>query len=255
MAIIRAPCQDASFGARAGKESISGGGICRINRSLIFALDAADANLLEEWEQEGYLPALSSIMREGRWGKIGGNEYCSPHGLWLSLFSGLSKAEHGHYYFHQLKPGSYSLYSHDVNELVALPFWSNAGLTGARVAVLDVPETCVVANLDGCQLVNFRIHNSMGVPVASPRSFLTTAVQLSGKRQIVPERLNSTIDQDRKSYNQLLQRITGIGALSVEILKREKPDCTVIGLLRINLKGREPFGIVDAGADYEGLLD
>lgn len=178
-------------------------------------------------------------MREGSWGKISGNEYSIPHGLWLSLFSGMSKAEHGYYYFRQLQPGSYSLQTYDLPDSRALPFWATAGLAGARIAVLDVPETYPIPDLVGCQLANFRIHNAMRDPLALPQSFLTTAIELSGKQQIVPEKLNSTVEHDRRVYNQLLQRIRGIGRFSLEILKRERPDCSVIGFSEPHIGGHQ----------------
>lgn len=206
---------------------------------VIVALDAADANLLEEWQEAGYLPTLASIMRQGSWGKISGDEYLTPHGLWLSLYSGANKAEHGFYYYRQLKPSSYTTEPYDVKDATAVPFWSTANSAGARIAVLDVPETYPISGLGGCQLANFRIHNSPGEPVSEPSTFLQTAIELSGERQVLPEKANSTLDQDRQIYGQLLSRIRGIGRFCVEVLQREKPDCTVVGFSESHIAGHQ----------------
>lgn len=218
------------------------------------ALDAADANLLHEWQDAGYLPALSSIMRQGYWGKISGDEYLTPHGLWLSLYSGATKHEHGFYYYRQLKPSSYCVQPYDVQRAKAVPFWSDADTAGARIAILDVPETYPLPGLGGCQLANFRIHNAPGDPMAAPPSFLNTAIALSGKRQVVQEKANSTLDEDRKLYNQLLDRIRGTGRFCVEILRRDRPDCTVVGFSESHIAGHQLWKYRDGNTEMHDAI-
>lgn len=219
---------------------------------IIIALDAADANLLQEWQDAGYLPALASIMQQGCWGRIGGDEYLTPHGLWMSLMSGLNKAEHGFYYYRQLQSGSYSVHPYDLHQSGAVPFWSAAASAGARIAILDVPETYPLPDLEGCQLSNFRIHNAPGDPLAVPESFLSTAIQLGGDRQVVQEKANSTLNEDRRFYGQLLDRIRGTGRLCIEILRRERADCTVIGFSEPHIAGHQLWKYRDG---YTGMRD
>ena len=206
---------------------------------IIIALDAADANLLEEWRSEGYLPALSAIMQQGSWGKIDGDEYYTPHGLWLSLYSGASKNEHGLYYFRQLERSSYRITSHRMEDSARLSFWSKAASAGARIAILDVPESYPIHGLEGCQLANFHIHNAPGDPASQPKHFLNTAIRLSGKRSVIREDLNSTPDQDREYFRQILERIRRTGRFYVEVLKKEKPDCTVAAFSDPHIGGHQ----------------
>jgi predicted AlkP superfamily phosphohydrolase/phosphomutase len=73
---------------------------------VILGFDAGDPQLLQSWAQAGHLPTLASIMRRGVWTKTKGAELALEHGVWQSVFSGLSRGKHGCYYLRQLKPGS-----------------------------------------------------------------------------------------------------------------------------------------------------
>ncbi|MGH9200661.1 MAG: alkaline phosphatase family protein, partial [Vicinamibacterales bacterium] len=55
---------------------------------VIVGIDAGDPDFIRQWAQEGYLPTIASVMERGRWGKTGGPELISEHGVWVSLFSG-----------------------------------------------------------------------------------------------------------------------------------------------------------------------
>ncbi len=91
---------------------------------LIIGLDAGDPNFIKRWADEGYLPTIASIMKQGSWGLTSGPELISEHGVWVSLFSGISRGKHGYYYFRQLKPGTYDLESITGHDVDAPPFWS-----------------------------------------------------------------------------------------------------------------------------------
>jgi hypothetical protein len=66
---------------------------------VILDLDAGDPGFIQRWARAGGLPAIASIMERGCWGRTAGPELMSEHGVWVSLFSGISRSQHGYYYF------------------------------------------------------------------------------------------------------------------------------------------------------------
>src|SRR5689334_8126218 len=92
---------------------------------VIIGLDAGDPGFIQQWVHEGHLPAIASLMERGCWGQTSGPELVSEHGVWVSLFSGLSRSQHGYYYFRQLKPRTYDLEEKRGTEIDAPPFWSH----------------------------------------------------------------------------------------------------------------------------------
>lgn len=70
---------------------------------VLFGIDAGDPELLTRWSRAGDLPNLARIMERGSWGTTGGAEMVSEHGVWVSIFSGISRRDHGYFYFRQME--------------------------------------------------------------------------------------------------------------------------------------------------------
>ena len=92
---------------------------------IVLGLDAGDPNFIQRWAEEGYLPTISKVMKRGCWARTTGPELISEHGTWVSLFSGISRSQHGYYYLRQLKPGSYDLHTVAGLDIHVPPFWSH----------------------------------------------------------------------------------------------------------------------------------
>ena len=130
-----------------------------IHRPLvIFALDTADPDLITQWAQAGDLPSIASIMQRGYHGRFAGLEMLSTHAGWATLFSGISMAQHARYIRRRLTPGTYDLQDIGDVETDAPPFWSQLVDHDARVAIIDAPETSIVAGLNGIQVANLAVH-------------------------------------------------------------------------------------------------
>ena len=107
---------------------------------VILGIDAGDPDFLERWVRDDHLPTLARIMDRGSWGRTGGSELISEHGVWVSIFSGISRREHGYYYYRQLRPGTYDLETVVGLDVDAPPFWRQIDLAGRRVALIDIPD-------------------------------------------------------------------------------------------------------------------
>src|SRR5207248_10764123 len=90
---------------------------------VILGIDAGDPQWLRRWEAEGRLPNIGAIMARGCWGKTGGPELLFEHGVWHSIFTGVSRGQSGHYYFRQLVPGTYDLTLINGSVINRPPFW------------------------------------------------------------------------------------------------------------------------------------
>ena len=199
---------------------------------IIFGLDAGDPDFIVRWAQEGYLPTLASIMQRGCWAKTAGPELISEHGVWVSLLSGLSRAEHGCYYFRQLKPGTYDLQTVTGRDLDAPPFWSYLRGRGKKVAIIDAPDMPPIAGLPGLQLANWATHNNwnpLEYPTASEPPELIHHVQRDfGPKLVIMENEKSSRREDKQIYEQLLKHIAKKAELCRRLLARHSGDLIVI---------------------------
>ncbi len=194
---------------------------------VILGLDTGDFDCIRRWAQEGYLPTIASIMERGCWAKTTGPETVCEYGMGLTLFSGISRKDHGYYYFRQLKPETYKLQKVAPIHVKAPPFWSHLREGNKKVLIVDVPDIAPVRGLAGLQLSNWAMHHSFSPPAAEPAELLEEVRRVFGPRMIIPVKPKSTLQEDRHVYRCLLKRIEKKGELCRHLLSRDSFDLTV----------------------------
>ncbi|MDE3041408.1 MAG: alkaline phosphatase family protein [Nitrospirota bacterium] len=229
---------------------------------VIFGLDGGDAGFIQRWAQEGYLPTIASIMQRGCRGEISGPELMSTQGAWLSLFSGVSRSEHGYYYNRQLMPGTYDLRNVSVHDTHVLPFWSRLLNGSKKVAIIDALEAEPLPGLPGVQLANWAVqqqYNSAIVPPsAEPASLLSDVHgQVGSPIHIEVFKPNSSFSEDLEAYRLMLKRIEEKGALCRRFLAQDRCDLAVITFVEAHTAAHRlwdyrPEGIRHTDATSEG---
>lgn len=198
---------------------------------IILGLDTGDPGFIERWAQEGYLPTIASIMERGCWGQTAGPELVSEHGAWMSLFSGISRGQHGYHYYRQLVPGTYDLKEITGPDIDAPLFWTHLRGTGMKVATIDIPDVNPVPGLPGLQLAHWGTHNNWNrehfTTTSEPAELLQEVRQRFGARLATEEKHESTFDEAREIHAKLLPRIQKKGALCRELLTRDAFDLMV----------------------------
>lgn len=206
---------------------------------VVFCFDAADPDLLAQWADGGHLPNVRVVMERGWWGRTGGADLSIEHGAWITLLSGVSRAEHGYHYFRQLRTGSYDLHLVAGHEIDAPPLWARLPLDGPRGAVIDVPDVRPVPGLRGVQLADWAVHNPETDPSALPPSVLEEARRVFGPQEPIAEHLRSTEAEDRAIYERLLARVPRKGALVRHLLDGQHHDLIVVGFGEAHTGGHQ----------------
>ena len=196
---------------------------------FVFAFDAGDPGLLSKWASDGILPNVSDIMQQGFWGRTAGPDLINEHGAFVSLFSGVSCAEHGYYYSRQLRPGTYDLFTTTSQDAHTHPFWHHLRRTASRVAIIDVPDTMPIAGLPGLQLCDWATHNPRLPPAAEPPELLAEVRKFFGPQIPISEDPKSTVEHDRRLLRNLLERIEKKGALCRHLLRHGAFDLVAVG--------------------------
>ena len=201
---------------------------------VILGLDAGDPDFIVRWAQEGYLPTIASIMDRGCWAKTSGPELISEQGVWVSLFSGISRNQHGYYYLRQLKSGTYDVEPTTGLDAQALPFWADLARRDKKVAIIDVPDVYPVAGLSGIQLANWAPHigwvskHPAFAATAEPARLLAEVREIFGPQMHFVEKHNSRVEEDKLAYQGLLARIEKKGRLCRKLLGPDHFDLVVV---------------------------
>ncbi len=196
---------------------------------VILGFDRASVDSLIRWAEEGYLPTIASIMERGFWGKTSGPELVSEYGVALSLFSGLSRAEHGYYYFRQLKTGTYKLQPFSAEAARTVPFWAHLRGKNKKAAILDADESILVKGLPGIQLLHWAGSDKMKKASAEPPALLDETRRLFGPPFDVPGYVSrSTVKEDLQACRRFLERVEKKGRLCRSLLSRGNFDLVVL---------------------------
>ena len=125
---------------------------------LAIGMDSAHKDLLLQWSESGDLPTLQFLRRRGVCGVM-----TSPPGLgddatWASLYTGVSPARHGRYFYSQVWPGTYKATKFRDLDLKHEPFWDTISCANKRVVIIDVPKSPLSKDLNGIQLADWLVH-------------------------------------------------------------------------------------------------
>lgn len=210
---------------------------------VLLVFDAADMKLAEQWMDEGYLPHLAAIRKRGAWARLGGAECVAEQGTRLTAFSGVSRAEHGFYWFRRLVPGAYDLSPYAPADSGVLPFWQYLAGTGKRVATIDAPESAVVPGLPGIQVAEWSTIQPDLIPsppVTEPAGRLPEVRRVFGSqvrfREFDPHQRPR---EDRALFTRVMDRTRRQGRLCRHLLKDGPFDLVVAGFYEAHKGGHQ----------------
>jgi predicted AlkP superfamily phosphohydrolase/phosphomutase len=193
---------------------------------VVVALDSAHPELLLRWVREGTLPTVQSLLERGAHASLTGPETVSAHGVWPSVWSGLSLADHGRYVRRPLLPGTYRLSA--ASSAAAPPFWTRLNPKGRRVAIIDAPTVGVDEDVDGFQLADWGTHPSGPPPAGRPEGLVSEIDRRFGP-PIRTDENQGTRGRDRRVYARILGRIAQKGAIARHLIGQGPFDVIVLG--------------------------
>lgn len=210
---------------------------------LVIGLDGGTAGWIERWAAEGYLPNIARLLREGVSAHCGGAELVVEHGTWVSLLSGISRADFGYYYFRQLEPGSYRLKTVTAADFDAPPFW--AWMRGKRALILDPHEGALIAGLDGLQVINWDAYTPQdpaGYPFAASDPQVGKAIlRQFGAPLRSPDKHNASPAENALILTRLLQAVRRKGELARWLLAQQPYDLAFITFPQTHSAGHQFF--------------
>jgi predicted AlkP superfamily phosphohydrolase/phosphomutase len=139
-------------------------------RLLFIGLDAADADLIERWCDEGWLPNISRMRSGGIWTRMTSTAEIFHVSAWPSIFTGTTPDKHGLYHAYVVRPGHQGLLRPRPDE-TPFPFvWKLLGDHGLRSVVVDAFLTCPLRDFHGVQIVDWGSWSWFWEPTMIPAS-------------------------------------------------------------------------------------
>jgi predicted AlkP superfamily phosphohydrolase/phosphomutase len=222
-----------------------------IVRPVVFiGLDGAEPELLRRWMDDGTLPVLARLRRDGICESVATFPGFGDGATWPSLVTGVNPARHGRYFRSQFRPRSYRRKDFSVDtDLERTPFWTSLSEAGRRVAVLDLPYARWEAGLNGLLLVDWLIHDRYGSPRSWPREFAREVLERFGDDPVGGN--SDVFPKDRASLQRLLellqQRVRMKASLLIETLATEPWDLVATAFAEAHDLGHVAWHLHDSG--------
>lgn len=119
---------------------------------LIIGLDGASFDLIRPWAEQGKLPNLARLFKEGTWGNLRSVPNMNSAPAWSSFATGKNPGKHGIFYFDERIPGTYQKRYLNAAFRKGESFWSALSSSGYRVGVINVPITYPAEKVNGFML-------------------------------------------------------------------------------------------------------
>ena len=111
-----------------------------LKKALVVGLDGASFDLMMPWIEQGYLPNLGRVVKEGAYGNLLSTLDFTPPG-WSSIYTGKNPGKHGIFGFTRQKQGSYKPVAIDATRRDGKDLWEILSDAGRRVTVFNTPVT------------------------------------------------------------------------------------------------------------------
>ncbi|MGZ5436337.1 MAG: alkaline phosphatase family protein [Pyrinomonadaceae bacterium] len=159
-------------------------------RLLAIAIDAAEPTFVRRLINEGEMPALGSLLREGTWLRVKSPAYVGSGAVWPTFMSAQSPQNHGVYGEWLWDAGTMSLSRYHGNDLE--PFWKELVGGGISVGILDVPFMPLIGLANGFEISEWGPHDI-----------------LEARTQIAPENIAAIVEENSPHPLQKRIQLTG----------------------------------------------
>jgi predicted AlkP superfamily phosphohydrolase/phosphomutase len=217
-------------------------------RLVAIALDAADWGLIREWGDQGLLPNLAGLARQGSLHSLENYPWYRNETPWVSLLSGCFPDRTGYWTplrFHASKyrirsEGAFSFQLHR-------PFFALA--PGRRVTVFDLPHCGrLFAEVEGVQVVGWGAHSPMGRGRSLPAGLFGSLRRRFGAHPAMrTQNRGSWWDGGRlrRLLGELLEGLARRSAILQALLSEHPADLTLLAFSELHIAGHHFWHLSD----------
>ncbi len=139
-------------------------------RLLFVGLDAADADLIDQWCRQGVLPNIARVKERGASFRMRTTAEIFHVSAWPSMFTGTEPDQHGLYHAYVTHPGHQGLLRPTPDQSPFPFLWKLLSDRGKRSVIMDAFLTCPIRDFNGTQIVDWGTWSWFWEPTMIPAS-------------------------------------------------------------------------------------
>ncbi len=153
------------------------------NTKLLFLhLEAAEPSLIEQWCEEGKLPNIARIKKDGVYGRLDPPGYIDSGCVWPTFSTATNPGKHGIGFFpRQLQNGTYNIIKKYASDLKEKHFWDILSENGIEMLVMDMPLSVPSLDFKGTLICNWGDEHVSNPPSSIPENLINSILEKYGK--------------------------------------------------------------------------
>jgi predicted AlkP superfamily phosphohydrolase/phosphomutase len=233
------------------------------SRVLAIGIDAAEGTFVKQLIAQGEMPALKSLLADGRWLSVQSPAHIGSGAVWPTFITGEEPARHGVYSEWSWRPETMSLTRYHGRHLKS--FWKPLAEQGIPIGVFDVPFALPVGMSQGFEVCEWWAHDATGAGLRAGPSEILSAVKQSPSHPLSANRFVDTTPDDQSDLKELTAAcIEGVrlrGMLAQRLIAETKPRLSLLVFPEIHHAGHQmwhtvaPEHQVYRGRKLEGARD
>lgn len=187
---------------------------------LMIGLDAADADLVQRWTDDGTLPHLAALRRNGTWGRLSTAAKYLTGAPWPTFYTGRPPSDHGIYHDFQWRQERMEFAAPAADWLPVRPFWREID-GDIQTVVHDVPMTPGTEPFAGVEVTGWGSHDKLVPPCSHPSELLPEIIRRYGESPIrVDEYGRASLSHLRELHAELVNLTLRSAELARWLLER-----------------------------------
>lgn len=200
------------------------------SRVLAIGIDAAEASLVRQLIEREQLPALKSLLKDGKWLRVDSPAHIGSGAVWPTFMTGTEPAAHGVYSEWSWRPETMDLTRYHGRHLT--PFWKPLVEQQIPLGVFDVPFALPVGVSRGFEVCEWWAHDTTGSGLQMGPREIIPLVEQSPAHPLSANRFVNTTPDSRRNLKELtVACVEGVrlrGALARRLIGETQPRLTVM---------------------------
>jgi predicted AlkP superfamily phosphohydrolase/phosphomutase len=154
---------------------------------LLIGVDGIESTLLQQGADEGWLPTIHGMLRDGASVLLSPDPVPFPNAAWPTTITGVDAWEHLLLLDRQLRPGTYKKESVGPDASRRPPFWRFASDAGVRSTVVSVKGSPLLRPFLGTQILGGSVGDSFLAdvpPLGDPPAALRMVLREAPRRKV-----------------------------------------------------------------------
>ena len=223
---------------------------------LAIGIDAAESTLVRQMIEHDELPALRSLLAEGKWFEVRSPSFIGSGTVWPTFLTGEEPTSHGIYSEWKWLPATMNLRRYEGHHLT--PFWKSVAQQGVSTGVFDVPFAPPVGIKHGFEVCEWWAHDSTAAGLRAGPDEIRSLVRESLPHPLSANRFVAATPDSKSNIEELAGACcAGVrlrGLLARRLIQKTNPQLSVVVFPEIHHAGHQLWHTVAPDHPiYDGL--